>query len=59
MLHVTNGDNVAGVLVETGLPGEVIPWRDILHVGPVPNTSEESLRGTLAASPRVVGETRT
>jgi hypothetical protein len=34
MLHVTNGDSVS--IPETGLPGQVVYWRDILHDGPVP-----------------------
>ncbi|HEX8696235.1 MAG TPA: DUF1835 domain-containing protein [Longimicrobium sp.] len=36
MLHVTNGDCAADVIREAGLPGEVLPWRDVLHEGPVP-----------------------
>lgn len=36
MLHVTNGDVAAGLLRDSGLPGEVLPWRDVLHEGPVP-----------------------
>lgn len=34
MLHITNGESVS--LRETGLPGQVIYWNDILHDGPVP-----------------------
>jgi hypothetical protein len=34
MLHLTNGD--ATRIRETGLPGDVLPWRDVLHEGPVP-----------------------
>ena len=34
MLHITNGESVS--LPETGLPGQIIYWRDILHDGPVP-----------------------
>lgn len=33
MLHVTNGDSVAGTLPKTG---PVVVWRDVLHEGPVP-----------------------
>ncbi|HUI41375.1 MAG TPA: DUF1835 domain-containing protein [Terriglobia bacterium] len=33
-LHITNGDSVE--LRETGLGGEVLTWRDMLHEGPVP-----------------------
>ena len=34
MLHITNGESVG--LAQTGLPGEVLFWRDALHDGPVP-----------------------
>ena len=34
MLHVTNGTSVS--LKESGLGGEVLPWMDVLHEGPVP-----------------------
>lgn len=34
-LHVTNGD-CAGDLIRAAVPGEVLPWRDVLHEGPVP-----------------------
>ncbi len=33
MLHLTNGD--ATRISETGLVGRVMPWRDVLHEGPV------------------------
>jgi len=35
-LHVTNGDVVAERIRACGLGGEVLPWRDALHEGPVP-----------------------
>ena len=35
-LHVTNGDAAAAGLARSGLPGDVLSWRDILHDGPVP-----------------------
>ena len=34
MLHITNGDLVAAVIRSLG-SGEVLPWRDVLHEGPV------------------------
>lgn len=34
MLHITNGD-VARAVLETLRIGEVLPWRDVLHEGPV------------------------
>jgi len=35
-LHITNGDSAANIMAEAGLPGQILPWRDILHDGPVP-----------------------
>ncbi len=44
-LHITNGDSVACKLRETGVTGRVLPWRDVLHEGPVPGgISDEELR---------------
>ena len=31
MLHLTNGDSAADLIRRTGVTGEVIAWRDILH----------------------------
>lgn len=36
MLHLTNGDMTADVLRRTGVTGNVVAWRDILHEGPTP-----------------------
>jgi hypothetical protein len=36
MLHITNGDNTVALMRQAGLPGEYLPWRDLLHEGPVP-----------------------
>lgn len=36
MLHVTNGDSAARVIRGTGVTGDIVPWRDVLHEGPVP-----------------------
>ena len=36
MLHVTNGDAAAERLRALDLGGDVLPWRDVLHEGPVP-----------------------
>jgi Domain of unknown function (DUF1835) len=35
MLHVTNGDCAVARLHEAGVGGDVLPWRDVLHEGPV------------------------
>lgn len=44
MLHITNGDNVADALVAGGITDPVLPWRDVLTDGPVPNAAEDALR---------------
>ena len=36
MLHVTNGDAAAERMRAAGVQGAVLPWRDVLHDGPVP-----------------------
>ncbi len=36
MLHLTNGDLAAGLLERAGVGGMIVPWRDVLHEGPVP-----------------------
>ncbi|MGC2129516.1 MAG: hypothetical protein WA629_05390 [Candidatus Aquilonibacter sp.] len=35
-LHVTNGDAVVYLFKKAGVVGTHVPWRDILHEGPVP-----------------------
>jgi hypothetical protein len=34
-LHITNGDHAVAVLRAAGMHGEIVPWRDVLHEGPV------------------------
>jgi hypothetical protein len=36
ILHITNGDSAVRPIEESGIGGEVIAWRDVLHDGPVP-----------------------
>lgn len=36
-LHLTNGDSAATALARSGLPGDILSWRDLLHDGPVPS----------------------
>lgn len=49
ILHVTNGDIAAELLRASGLAGTVLPWRDILHDGPVPGwVSSDELAATRA-----------
>jgi len=48
-LHVTNGDSTAGTVLQTALVERVLPWRDVLHEGPVPALDDEELRRVRAA----------
>ena len=34
-LNITNGESAAAKLREAGIRGEIIPWQDVLHEGPV------------------------
>ena len=36
VLHVTNGDSAVQALRAGGMDGQMLPWRDVLHDGPVP-----------------------
>jgi hypothetical protein len=36
MLHITNGDSAADGMRAAGVEGDILPWRDVLHDGPVP-----------------------
>ena len=56
MIHITNGDCAAGVIRETDIAGPVIPWRDVLHEGPVPDgLSLDELRAVRARFIAVAG----
>ena len=51
-LHVTNGDSAAQGIAGTGLPGRILPWRHVLHDGPLGDFTESYrvLDGTRATS---------
>ncbi len=36
ILNVTNGDCAVDVMKKAGIAGDFLPWRDVLHDGPVP-----------------------
>ncbi len=42
-LHLTNGDSAASALARSGLPGDIVSWRDVLHDGPVPTDDDLGL----------------
>ena len=35
-LHITNGDSSLTIMRQAGISGPIVPWRDVLHEGPVP-----------------------
>lgn len=43
-LHVTNGDATVPGVRGTGLAQAILPWRDVLHEGPVPAVPDDELR---------------
>jgi hypothetical protein len=49
LLHVTNGDSTVPGIEATGVGGEVLPWRDALHEGPLaPGVGADELRAVRA-----------
>ncbi len=36
ILNITNGDSSVSIMQAAGIPGSFLPWRDVLHEGPVP-----------------------
>ncbi|HET6362294.1 MAG TPA: hypothetical protein VFH11_09555 [Gemmatimonadota bacterium] len=62
ILHVTNGDCAAERIARADLGGEILPWRDVLHEGPVPaGLTDAELRDRRAEflggrEPSVVGQ---
>ena len=36
ILNITNGDGAIGIMEKANIPGVFLPWRDVLHDGPVP-----------------------
>ena len=43
LMHVTNGESAGNTLRQTTLGGAVLPWQDVLHVGPVPAVPRREL----------------
>lgn len=51
-LIITNGDSAAGLLAAAGKQGRILPWRDILHEGPIvagPLETSSQLRAAFLA----------
>ena len=36
ILNITNGDATVEIMEQAGISGQFLPWRDVLHDGPVP-----------------------
>ena len=37
VMNITNGDSAVHIMQDAGIPGDILPWRDVLHTGPVPD----------------------
>ncbi|MBF0383080.1 MAG: hypothetical protein HQL69_18825 [Magnetococcales bacterium] len=37
IFHITNGDGAANIIALSTIMGDILPWRDVLHDGPVPS----------------------
>ena len=48
MLHLINGDSAVPELRAAGAEGEILPWREVLHDGPVPALEPDELRAVRA-----------
>jgi hypothetical protein len=48
LLHLTNGDCAVPALRAAGADGEILPWSEVLHDGPVPQLEPEELRAVRA-----------
>ena len=55
MLHVTNGDCTVEIMRQAYVVGDIIPWRDVLHEGPVPALPPAELRPLRAAHLATMG----
>jgi hypothetical protein len=44
VVHLTNGDCAIPALRAAGVEGEILPWRWVLHDGPVPGLPPDELR---------------
>ncbi len=40
-LIITNGDSAANLLAEAGYTDTILPWRDVLHEGPIPDAEDD------------------
>ena len=51
VLHITNGDAAVPVLRAAGVAGTILPWRDVLHEGPVPAVDADELSAVRSRFP--------
>ena len=49
MLHVTNGSATAALMRRAGVAGDILPWQDVLHEGPVPASLSPALLADVRA----------
>jgi len=34
--NITNGDFAVEIMERAGISGDILPWRNVLHMGPIP-----------------------
>ena len=49
-LIITNGDSTVDIMHKAGFDADILPWRDILHEGPVPATPDLDSLSTVRAT---------
>lgn len=49
-LIITNGDTTVALMREAGFEADILPWRDVLHEGPVPATENLKSLSVVRAS---------
>lgn len=48
-LIITNGDSAVEAINHSGVPGELLAWRDVLHEGPVPDGLDDDALAEIRA----------
>nr|WP_321456978.1 DUF1835 domain-containing protein [uncultured Cohaesibacter sp.] len=60
-LIITNGDQAADLLREAGIGDTILPWRDVLHEGPIPDADDTifaKIRAQTLADGQIITEAK-
>ena len=50
ILNITNGDSAVEIMEKADIVGDFLPWRDVLHEGPVPDARSLEALSTIRAN---------